>query len=168
MDIVDQIRADRENGAICLEREYKARLMAVAVKLCRDESEAEALVYQAFDVAVRRIETLSHPESFYSWLCSILVNCHGMATRRMENSRVSFMDKLPEPPEEDGMDNIVRTVDGAILHEAIDRLPPKLKETVVLRYFMDMPLQQIARFLMIPVGTVNSRLHVARMALSMA
>ena len=167
MDIVDQIRADRENGAICLEREYKSRLMAVAVKLCRDETEAEALVYQAFDEAVRRIETLSHPESFYSWLCSILVNCHGMATRRKENSRVSFTDKLPEPPEEDGMDNIVRTVDGAILHEAIDRLPPKLKETVVLRYFMDMPLQQIARFLMIPVGTVNSRLHVARMALSM-
>lgn len=167
MDIVDQIRADRENGAICLEREYKSRLMAVAVKLCRDETEAEALVYQAFDEALRRIETLSQPESFYSWLCAILVNCHGMATRRKENSRVSFMDKLPEPPTEDGMDNIVRSVDGAILHEAIDRLPPKLKETVVLRYFMDMPLQQIARFLMIPVGTVNSRLHVARMALSM-
>ena len=167
MDIVDQIRADRENGAICLEREYKSRLMAVAVNLCRDKTEAEALVYQAFDEAVRRIETLSHPESFYSWLCSILVNCHGMATRRKENSRISFTDNLPEPPEEDGMDNIVRTVDGAILHEAIDRLPPKLKETVVLRYFMDMPLQQIARFLMIPVGTVNSRLHVARTVLAM-
>ena len=167
MDIVDQIRADRENGAICLEREYKSRLMAVAVKLCRDRTEAEALVYQAFDEAVRRIETLSKPESFYSWLCSILVNCHGMATRRKENSRVSFTDKFPEPPAEDGMDHIVRSVDGAILHEAIDRLPPKLKETVVLRYFMDMPLQQIARFLMIPVGTVNSRLHVARTVLAM-
>ena len=56
MDIVDQIRADRENGAICLEREYKSRLMAVAVKLCRDRTEAEVLVYQAFAEAVRRID----------------------------------------------------------------------------------------------------------------
>ena len=167
MDIVDQIRADREKGAICLERGYKSRLMAVAVKLCQDETEAEALVYQAFDEAVRRIETLSKPESFYSWLCSILVNCHGMATRRKENSRVSFTDKLPEPPAEDGPDHIVLSIDGAILHEAIGHLPPKLKETVVLRYFMEMPLQQIARFLMIPVGTVNSRLHVARTVLAM-
>ena len=167
MDIVDQIRADREKGAICLERGYKSRLMAVAVKLCQDETEAEALVYQAFDEAVRRIETLSKPESFYSWLCSILVNCHGMATRRKENSRVAFTDKLPEPPAEDGPDHIVLSLDGAILHEAIGHLPPKLKETVVLRYFMEMPLQQIARFLMIPMGTVNSRLHVARTVLAM-
>ena len=170
MDIVDKIRADRENGAICLEREYKARLMAVAVRLCQDAAEAEALVYQAFDEAVRRIETLAKPESFFSWLRSILVNCHGMATRRKSHERVFYAGELPEVAADesgDGVNKVIQAVDGNILHDAIDRLPPKLKETVVLRYFMDMPLIQIARFLMIPVGTVNSRLHMARTVLSM-
>ncbi|MBQ6329778.1 MAG: RNA polymerase sigma factor, partial [Kiritimatiellae bacterium] len=166
MDIISEIRNAPEDGAKRLEREYKERLMAVAMNICGDKSEAEALAYDTMGKAVSQIESLSKPESLLSWMCSILVNTHSKATRRMSSEKVVYTDNLPDQTEEtDGAESVFKSVDGALLRDAIAELPEKLREAVILRYFMDMPLTQMARFLTIPVGTVNSRLHLARKAL---
>ena len=166
MDIVDSIRANREIGAQLLEREYKPRLIAVASRFCSDKTEIEALVYRTMDEAVRHIETLTNPESFFGWMCGIMSNQYGKLSRRKINEQIVYPGTLPEVAD-DGAANVVKAIDEGLLREAIDDLPPKLRETVLLRYFMDMPLLQIARFLTIPVGTVNSRLHMARTVLAM-
>ena len=165
MDIVRTIREDREKGAQFLEDEYKTRLMGVAYRLCGDETEAEHLVFQAFDEAIRRIETLDKPESFYNWLCHILVNCHAKAIRRKEHETVIYTDT---PPDEavDGAERVFAAVDAGILREAIESLPEDMKESVILHYFMDIPLGRIAKVLLIPIGTVKSRLHYARLILA--
>ena len=166
MDIIDEIRADREAAALRLEREYKPRLLAVAARFCPDKDEAEALVYRTIDEAIRCIETLSEPSSFFGWMCGIMSNQYGKLNRRKIDGQIVYTDKLPEDVEDDGAENVVREVDGALLRDAVEGLPEKLKETILLRYFVDMPIAQIARFLTIPVGTVNSRLHMARRALA--
>ena len=167
MDIIDEIRADREAGALRLEREYKPRLLAVAVRFCPDETEAEALVYRTIDEAIRCIETLSDPNAFFGWMCGIMSNQYGKLNRRKIDGQIVYTDKMPEDVESGGAESVVQAVDATLLREAVEGLPDKLREAVVLRYFADMPILQIARFLTIPVGTVNSRLHLARMALSM-
>ena len=167
MDIIDEIRADREAGALRLEREYKPRLLAVAARFCPDETEAEALVYRTIDEAIRCIETLSDPNAFFGWMCGIMSNQYGKLNRRKIDGQIVYTDKMPEDEESGGAESVVQAVDATLLREAVEGLPDKLREAVVLRYFADMPILQIARFLTIPVGTVNSRLHLARMALSM-
>ena len=168
MDIVDEIRADREAGALRLERDYKSQLLAVAARFCPDPIEAEALVCRTMDETIRRIETLADPGSFFGWMCGIMSNQYGKLNRRKIDGKISYTDQPPELEDESaGVDRIIQAVDGEILREAIEHLPPKLKEAVLLRYFVDMPLSQIARFVMIPVGTVNSRLHMARVVLAM-
>lgn len=52
--------------------------------------------------------------------------------------------------------------DYTALHEAIGRLPEKLRITVILFYFHDMKENQVAESLGIPPGTVKSRLNNAR------
>ena len=168
MDVIEEIRQSPEEGARTLEREYKAQLMAVAMDLCKDPVEAEALVFDTLGETVRNIESLTHPKALFSWMCRILVSIHSRNTRRKSTEHIVYSDTLPEPPPDDeGVNRVIQAVDGKLLHEAIDRLPPKLKETVILRYFMDMPTLQVARFLMVPVGTVSSRLHMARTILGM-
>lgn len=167
MDIVEQIRADREEGARRLAREYRPSLTAVAARLCADAAEAEGLVWRTMDEAVRRIGTLADPASFFAWMCGIMSNLHGRDARRKINGSIVYTDNVPDAADDAGADGVIRAVDAALLREAIDGLPPKLKEAVVLRYFMDMPLLQVARFLAVPVGTVNSRLHLARVVLGM-
>ena len=142
--------------------------MAVAMDLCKDPVEAEALVFDTLGETVRNIKSLTHPKALFSWMCRILVSIHSRNTRRKSTEHIVYSDTLPEPPPDDeGVNRVIRAVDGKLLHEAIDRLPPKLKETVILRYFMDMPTLHVARFLMVPVGTVSSRLHMARTILGM-
>ena len=53
-------------------------------------------------------------------------------------------------------------VDYSELHEAVSRLPEKLRITVILFYFHDMKLKDVAESLKIPPGTVKSRLNKAR------
>lgn len=167
MGIVDEIRADREAGAKRLEAEYKDRLMAFACRLGADSTEAEALVYRTFEVAVAGIDAYANRSAFYSWLCGILVNCYGKATRgkvKSATTPVAGFNDLSD--ESDGEGRIFTAVDAGIVREAIETLPPAMKESIVLHYFMDLPLGKVARYLSLPLGTVKSRLHYARLLLA--
>ncbi|MCW2778675.1 MAG: polymerase sigma factor [Frankiales bacterium] len=50
--------------------------------------------------------------------------------------------------------------------DAVERLPPGLRDVVLLHYYADLPLEQVARALRRPVGTVKRRLHEARALLA--
>lgn len=167
---VDILRTDRESGAKLLEREYKARLCAVARRLGVDETEAEALAYRTIDEAVRAIDGYTEQSAFFPWLCKILVNSHAKDVRRKSNATVDFVAELPEPtaPEvqADGSQTIVEAVDAGLLRDAIDSLPADMREAVVLRYFLDLPIARMAKILSLPIGTVKSRLYYARVALA--
>ena len=57
-------------------------------------------------------------------------------------------------------------VDGGIVRQVLERMPEDIREVLLLHYFMDMPVGKIAKFLAMPVDTVKSRLHYARIALA--
>ena len=69
-----------------------------------------------------------------------------------EEEKTAVMENIAAPEAED----------YSRLHEAIDRLPEKLRVTVILFYFQDMDVGQTAQALNIPPGTVKSRLSKAR------
>jgi len=52
------------------------------------------------------------------------------------------------------------------VHDALARLPEKFREIILLAYFQQLPYQQIAESLGLPLGTVKSRLHAAVEAFS--
>ena len=64
MDIIDEIRADREAGALRLEREYKPRLLAVAARFCSDKKEAEALFHK-FPAEAEKLMCARLPERLH-------------------------------------------------------------------------------------------------------
>lgn len=61
----------------------------------------------------------------------------------------------------------VEPVDPGLL-DAVRRLPPALSETVLLHYFADLPIDEVARLTRRPLGTVKRRLHEARALLHTA
>ncbi|MFN5950279.1 MAG: sigma-70 family RNA polymerase sigma factor, partial [Pirellulaceae bacterium] len=64
-------------------------------------------------------------------------------------------------------EQLERTLDAARLHEAIQQLPVEYRDLIVLRDLQDLDYQSIAQTLEIPLGTVRSRLHRARLELKM-
>ena len=169
IDIVQEILRDREKGAARLVSEYRERLYAVAFALCDDAAEAEDLVFRTFEQVLDKIESCGDEDSFYAWMCSILRNFHRLSIRRPVNRGMTpvggddDIEKLTLPVASDG---IVEAVDAGILRQSIERMPPKMREVLILHYFLDQPISQIARYLMLPMGTVLSRLHYARQALA--
>ena len=162
MDIVEEIRRDRENGAKRLIAEYKAGLMTLARRFCHDPGDAEELVNRTFAAVVDGIDDYLEQSAFFAWMCQILTNIHTRDTRRKSNSEVVYPGVVPEAEDEDAQEAIYTNLDASLLHEAIRQLPEDIRKAVVMHYFMDIPVREMARVLSIPTGTVAWRLHVAR------
>ena len=175
LDIARSILLDREKGTRLLVTEYRDRLYAVALALCQNPVEAEDLAFRTIERAVSKIELYEERDSFYEWLQIILLNLYRNSVRgKMVRSTVAagvgldledVSGQLQEGDVESA-EKVYAAVDSAILRDAINRLPEDMKEAVILRYFMDMPMKKMAQILSVPVGTVMSRLHYARLALA--
>ena len=163
MEVWQEIRKDKERGAERLVAEYGNRLYAAAVLLCANDHDAEELVFRTFDQAVKKIRQFDASRNFFTWLYAIMLNFHRMNyRRRVEVVPMGAAEDLPEQT----TDPTAETLDADDeVANAIRALSPPLREVVVLRYFADKTVEEIAAALDIPIGTVKSRLHHAREAL---
>ena len=125
----------------------RGRLYKTALLQLGDETRALDAVDEAVYKGLRGHRKLRQPEYFDTWLTRILLNeCHNEQRRQQ---RVRPMDTLPETAAED--------FDALPLKEAVRRLPPELKDVVILRYFAGCTLEETARTLEIPAGTAATR-----------
>ena len=166
MDIVEELRQDREKGARRLEAEYKAGLMTLARRFCHDEGDAEELVNRTFAAVVSGIDDYLEKSAFFAWMCQIMTNIHTVDVRRMENKIILYPGDVPEVADTSSAERIYEEVDASLLREAVHKLPKESRELLVLHYFLDIPIPKMAKILAVPAGTVKSRLHYARKALA--
>ncbi|NTX54912.1 RNA polymerase sigma factor [Myxococcus sp. CA039A] len=153
----------QQAGAFAMQRQ--ARLMAQAMNLCGDETDAEDLVQEVilrFIQEFGRKENLPSAPSGEAWLVRTLANlffgqCRRLRTR-MNGARdpalsAEALDVEPPPAYE--------AITSEQFSEALDSLSPKIRETHDLRA-AGRKYEEIATLLGIPVGTVKKRLHDAR------
>ncbi|MBR1921344.1 MAG: sigma-70 family RNA polymerase sigma factor, partial [Kiritimatiellae bacterium] len=166
MEIWQEIRHDSERGARRLVAEYGDRLFAAAASLCRNDADAEDLVFRTFERAVRKIRLFDDRYGFYNWLYAILLNLYRMDLRvkRPDVVLLGGTEDLPDVPFDAFGALVERSGDDA-LTSAVRALSAPLREVVLLKYFADRSVEEIASILGLPTGTVKSRLHNARTAL---
>ena len=166
MDIVEELRNNRENGAKRLEIEYKVGLMTMARRFYVDETDAEELVNRTFAAVVDGIDGYLARSAFFTWMCQIMSNIYAADVRRKSNSTVTYPGEVPDMTDEEGVSRIFDSIDASIVRTAVEKLPKEMREVILLHYFADMSIPQIAKFISIPAGTIKSRLHYARKALA--
>lgn len=147
--------------------EYRLILFAEARRHCDDVGDAEELVLRTIDAALRNWESCQNKDSPLPWLLGMLKNIRLKDDRRMvERNTVAFAPDVLAANEEfatnETDDTILRNSDSEAVRDAIGRLAPEYKKTVVMHYMMDMPLKEIAKVLRHPIGTVKWRLSVAK------
>ena len=125
----------------------KGRLYRAAVLTLDSESAAVDAVDEAVYKGFRAYKKLRQPEFFDTWLTRILINVCNTELRRRK--RELSMSELPDTAQEQ--------FDALPLKEAIRRLPKDLREVIILRYFTGLTLEETAKALDIPRGTVSSR-----------
>ena len=166
MDIVEELRHDREAGAKRLETEYKTGLMALALRFCNDPGDAEELVNSTFAEVVENVDDFLEQSSLFTWMCKILTSKFTRTVRRKSNQMEVYPGVLPDVVDEDAQESIYANLDASLLRDAIDTLPPDIRKTLTMHYFMDFSVKDVARMLAVPAGTVKWRLHYARKILA--
>ena len=136
------------------QEEYAARLEPLRPRLYKtallyldSESRAMDAVDEAVYKGLKACWRLRQPEYFDTWLTRILINVCKDELRR--GRRFVPLEEVPEGAAED--------YDALPLKEALSKLPPQLKEVVILRYFTGCTLEETAAALEIPRGTVATR-----------
>ncbi len=165
-DIVEELRNDRENGAKRLVAEYKAGLLTLARRLYDDPSDAEELVNRTFSAVVEGIDGFLSQSSFFTWMCQILVNLHANDIRRKSHANETYPGELPDVADNTADGEACRAIDASLLRDAIEALPQDMRKALVMHYFMDFSVKDVARLLAVPVGTVKRRLFYARQILA--
>lgn len=163
MDLQTDILEDRERGARRLVAECGDRLYAAALVLCHDAAAAEDLVFRTLARAVDRIGQFSGKTSFWNWLYAILMNLHRSDARKFK-ADVFATGAVPDDAEPawPAPGDPIGADEAAAVRDAVRALPPVFRQTVVLRYFEDKSLAEMAEVMAVPLSTVKSRLRLAQ------
>ena len=135
------------------------RLVLTAYAMTNDLGAAEEVTQEAFAIAYGRQAKVAGADNPEAWLRTVVVN---LIRRRWR--RRAMLDRIlhrqhPEPVDPHPGEHLD-------LHAAIQGLGPEFRSVVVLHYLADLPVDEVASILDIPLGTVKSRLYRARATLA--
>jgi RNA polymerase sigma-70 factor, ECF subfamily len=137
----------------------------LAALLLGSDVEAQDATHDAAVIAWDRFASLRDHDRFAAWFQRILVNV--CRDRLRSHGRVRFLsiDEAPEPAASGSGSNLG---ERDALRRSLLTLTPDQRTVVVLRYFADLSLEEIAERTGERLGTVKSRLHYALQALRAA
>jgi RNA polymerase sigma-70 factor (ECF subfamily) len=168
--LVARFRAGDEAAFEALVRRYEASLRKLAFGYLRDRMLAEDVAQESLLLAYQRIGTLGHAEAFRSWLFRIATNrAHDFLRRVARKGEIGGEEgeerigELQEPI--DAAARLVNRDLGRRLAGAVAELPEKYRRPLLLKEIEGMTYAEIAELLGWPMGTVQIRIHRARLRL---
>ena len=139
------------------------RFLGVAHRILRDPALAEDAVQQALLNAWQDLPDLRDPARFDGWAYRLLIRaCYMEARKRKRWQPTTIIRSIVEPTAPDLIGGII---ERERLERGFERLSVEHRAVLVLAYYLDLPSDQVAAALGIPVGTVYSRVHRAQQAL---
>lgn len=152
---------------------YKNRLINFVYRFVKDYDVAEDIVQETFLRVFRKRRDYKAIANFSTWIFTIAGNLAKSELRRRKRWRFLSIDasnegdrsfELPGKEIDPDRHTAIQLFDEAI-QAAIDELPDKYREALILRDVEGMSYQQIAEITKVPIGTVKSRVNRARLRL---
>lgn len=144
---------------------YKARLVNLIHRMLNDQNEAEDLVQETFLRVWTHRQDYDFSYCLSTWIYTIALNLAKNELRKRRKFKFSnlfdMMEKGIELPDPHSGPSAL----GHMLQGAISRLPFRYKEAFMLRDVEQLPYEEVAQILGVPLGTVKSRVNRARAVL---
>ena len=153
-----------------LVQNYQDRLYNTMVHLAGNAEDARDIVQEAFVQAFVKLDSFKGSSAFYTWLYRIAFNLAAGFRRKqrpmgsLDCNREQFgMD----PPDNNNgpLEQLQRQERAGQVRQALAQLSKEHRTVLVLREIDGCDYETIAEILALPVGTVRSRIHRARMQL---
>ncbi len=176
-ELVRRLKAGEDAAFEELVRTYTGRLIAVAGRITRTETDAEDVVQEAFLSVFQSIDSFDDRSELGTWMHRVTVNAALMCLRQQKSRPEMSIDALL-PQFEGGMhsehprawpavtdEGDTRIEQREALWKAIDQLPEEFRTVIVLRDVEGLDSKAVATSLGISDALVRQRLHRGRQAL---
>lgn len=173
-ELLARARAGEVQAFCDLAGQHEARLLQQACGLCRDQNTAEDLTSETMIEAWRSLARYNSSCRFSTWLFSILLHRYQKHLRRARSRPIPLSQLPASAVEEQQLMQQNLAADGPSpaeaaaqreladqLRTAIESLPEKHRQVVLLRFFEDASLSEISLLFNCSPGTVKSRIHYA-------
>ncbi|MCI0347056.1 MAG: sigma-70 family RNA polymerase sigma factor [Chloroflexi bacterium] len=164
--LVERARSGDREAFSAIAFEVSDGLFAVAHRVLRDFDAAADALQVALVRMWRDLPGLSDPNRFEAWAYRVLIRaCHDAIRARRPPGPQLYLVAGDRATVADHAGDVVARDE---LDHAFRRLTPDQRAILVLQYYRDLKLEDIASLLQIPIGTVRSRLFYAKQALRSA
>lgn len=176
LEDLDLVAKAREGDQIAFDKlmtRYRESIFFMVLKMVHNRDDADDLTIEAFSKAFQNIANYSADYAFSTWLFKIATNnCidfirkKRLQTTSIEQSRkgedgevvpIAVRDHNPDPEEA-----MVKEQRAAKIRAAIEKLNPKYRSLIELRYLDELSYEEIAEKLDLPLGTVKAQLFRAK------
>jgi RNA polymerase sigma-70 factor (ECF subfamily) len=156
-----------------LVRRYKDQLLNYVYRFVGNRNDAEDLVQETFLRVYKNKHYYKEIAKFSTWVYTIAGNLAKTELRRRKRRKIfsvsNFVNEERDFDIPDTDKNPESVVDGSlkddIIQKAIEKLPAKFKEVILLRDVQGFAYEEISQILSIPLGTVKSRVNRGRLKL---
>lgn len=143
--------SSRDEAARDLFRAHYAQLAGWTARLVGDREIAHEIAAEAFTRLLSRWTTVAEPRPWLYMTATNLVRDHWRRQQREQRA----LSRQPAP------DSTSAATDTSV-RDLVERLPDRLRAPVLLHYYADLPISEVARLLRKPEGTVKRALYDAR------
>lgn len=164
-------RGDEKAYAELLSR-YRDSIYFMLLKMVNNKSDAEDLTIEAFGKAFKNIHQYSPQFAFSTWLFKIASN-NGIDFLRKRRAVIVSIDGDENEDEDskpmtvcdEGLDpseTMIKSQIVDLMRDVVDRLKPRYRRLVEMRYFEELSYEEIAEQLNLPLGTIKAQLFRSR------
>lgn len=170
-DLMSVLQNGEPEALNILQRRHGERIYHYLLKFTRDVHAAEDLRQETFLRVYRSRHSYRRIAKFTTWLFTIAGNLARTEYRKRQRGRfiLTYGDRGADGLEWEAPDErhvpeqrIDQKLEAERVVKAIDRLPERFKEVVILRGIEDLTYDEIQQVTGIPLGTVKSRIHRGR------
>jgi len=164
-ELIRRFRQGDRDAFVALMARHEAKVYNLAYRMLGRAEDASDATQEAFLSCFRHLGSFRGDAAFSTWLHRIAVNaCFDLIRRRPATT--SLDQEITEPAAV--ADHAEQAAAAADVHRALLAIPPEFRAVLILHELQDVPVEEIASALDVPVGTVKSRLHRGRVALGRA
>jgi RNA polymerase sigma-70 factor (ECF subfamily) len=164
------ISGDEQAYAELMDR-YRDAIYYMLLKMVNNKNDAEDLTIEAFGKAFKNIEQYTPKYAFSTWLFKIATNnCIDFIRKQKANlisiDQAEEDDEMSAPPLHstslDPEEDMIKNQRVDLMRDVVDKLKPRYRNLIKLRYFKEYSYEEIAQELDLPLGTVKAQLFRAR------